>query len=73
MSTEPLYHASYIKATVTVECHRRDDDLQAELLHGTKYLRRTVEMSFDERFMDNGELDAALDAFTRTIKEAARR
>lgn len=63
---ENQYKSASIEATVNVRAYR-------ELVENGGYAARTVDLSFKEHFSDDAELDAALEAFTKTVKEAARR
>jgi hypothetical protein len=59
------YAAASIEATVKVEAFSpREQDYPA---------RRTIELSFHERFASDADLDKAIDSFAATIREAARR
>lgn len=68
------YEAAEIEATVKVTAHSKGETHGDAMTYTTKgAIRRTVELTFRERFTDDVELDRALDAFTATVRAAARR
>jgi hypothetical protein len=64
------YKAASIKIDVEVEAFGTIDPDQPERYWTP---RRTVKLGFHQNFSDDAELDAAIDAFAATIREAVRR
>ena len=64
------YRAAHIQAEVKVEAF--DDVSEATATTGFAP-RRVVTLNLRESFVDDADLDKAIDSFAATIREAARR
>lgn len=69
---EHRYEAAHIKAEVEVSAYEKREDV-GEGRFSRSPARRVVTLSFNEAFIDDEGLDAALDAFGAAVREAARR
>ena len=67
---EGKYFASAIEGTVEVEAFERAEDARASMWGQA---RRKVMLSFRETFLNDADLDRALDQFVASVREAARR
>lgn len=63
------YAAAHIDVEVEVDSY----EAESRGLYAQTHPRRTVKLSFHERFKDDAGLDHAIDALAATIREAARR
>lgn len=72
MNESLQYAAATIEGKINVVLYR----MASQEPGGANYpinARRTVECSFNETFQNDEELEKALDAFRKTVLEAARR
>lgn len=64
------YESAAIEAEVTVYAYRKRVDEDRSYPSNAS---RTVKLTFRESFADDSELEKALEAFSASVKEAARR